>query len=118
MTESTEKTAVQWFVECDPFTNESLESGLAEYGISDAESKFVGVPGSDSRKHDVILIPSSFVKKLRAAKQCDKRFKFRFWKRNGPEGIIYPADFVEKKAPIKKLREAEERLKEIRVAKK
>lgn len=110
---SGERPAVQWFVECNPFSNESVQRALAEQGIGDAESKYVGMLGSDGKEHDVILIPSNFVTKLREAKQGDKRFKLRFFKRNGSEGVIYSADFVEKRSPTKKLREAEERLKEV-----
>src|SRR3989344_4488180 len=87
----------QWFVECgDAFSNESLTGMLAEQGITDAESKCVGILGSDGRKHNVFRIPSRFVTLLRSAKRGDARFKFRFFKRSGNAGVIYPADFVEK----------------------
>lgn len=90
--------SVQWFVECDAFTNESLERELSARGLgSDHVSKHVDMPGSDGKPHDVLAIPSSLVRRLKAAKANDGRFHFRFWKRNGPNGVISPADFVEKK---------------------
>lgn len=113
-----EKSPTQWFVECDPFSNESVERALSECGISDAESKFVGISGSDGKKHDVVMIPPEFVKKLRAAKRGDRRFRFRFFKRNGPEGVIYPADFLERKRKSKRLLEAAKRLGEMKTEKK
>lgn len=110
----TSARSVQWFVECNPFSNESLQSALAEHGISDAESKQVEELGSDGKPHDVTQIPGNFVKMMRAAKQGDKRHKFRFWKRNGSEGVIYPADFVETKTLAKKIRQAKEKAAGIR----
>lgn len=98
---------VQWFVECDPFTNESLERELAERGLGhDHVSKHVGMMGSDGKRHDVLAIPAAFIKKLRAAQKHDPRFVFNFWKRNGPEGDIHPADFLkqgslQRTAPVK-----------------
>lgn len=112
------KSTVQWFVECNPFSNESLQRALAEHAINDAESKHIGVFGSDGKPHDVTRIPASFVKKLLTAKQGDKRFNFRFFKRNGTRGVIYPADFLEKPRMDKKLREAREQLTEILATKK
>lgn len=113
-----EKPLVQWFVECGLFANESVESALAEWGISDAESKHAGILGNDGKKHDVIQIPAGFVKKVRGAKQADVRFKFRFWKRNGEEGKIYPADFVEKLRMSKKIRVARKGLAKMQATKK
>jgi len=46
--------------------------------------------------HDVLLISSGLVKRLKSAKANDGHFHFRFWKRNGQNGDISPADFVEK----------------------
>lgn len=93
------KPTVQWFVECDPFTNESLERELSARGLgSDSVSAEVGLMGSDGKPHDVLAIPSGFVRRLMAARANDRRFKFRIFKRNGAEGVISPADFLEKKA--------------------
>jgi len=90
------KQPVQWFVECDAFTNESIEQELASRGLgSDALSAKRDVLGSDGKLHDVLCIPSTFVTMLKSAKKNDRRFQFRFWKRNGSQGIISPADFVE-----------------------
>lgn len=95
---STGKSSVQWFVECDAFTNESIEQELASRGLGhDAISRYADMAGSDGKLHDVLLIPSTFVKKLKSVGSNDKRFQFRFWKRNGSKGIISPADFVERK---------------------
>lgn len=108
MTEGrSEKSAVQWFVECDPFTNESLERELSARGLgSDLVSAKVGIMGSDGKPHDVLAIPSGFVRRLMAAKANDRRFKFRIFKRNGAEGVIYPADFLGKKPPSSELAKA------------
>jgi hypothetical protein len=109
------KSKEQWFAECgNMISNESLAMSLAEIGISEAEAKHPGMQGSDGKKHDVWQIPSDFVKKLRSANQSDSRFKYRFWKRNGSEGVIYPADFVEKPKPSKELQKAKAKLKKIR----
>ncbi len=98
---------VQWFVECDAFTNESLERELSARGLgSDHVSKHVDMPGSDGKLHDVLAIPSNFVRRLKDAKANDRRFQFRFWKRNGSKGVVYPADFVEKK-PLSRTAEAQ-----------
>lgn len=119
MTKGKGESAVQWFVECDAFTNESLERELSARGLgSDLVSKAVGVLGSDGKSHDVLAIPSSFVRRLMAARANDHRFKFRIFKRNGPEGVIFPADFLEKK-PIGqtgKFRSAAARLNAIMAA--
>lgn len=97
MTE-TKRSAVQWFVECDPFTNESLERELSARGLgSDQVSAMVGLMGSDGKSHDVLAIPSGFVRRLMTARANDRRFKFHIFKRNGAEGVIYPADFLMKK---------------------
>lgn len=105
---------VQWFVECgDPFSNESLAAALAERGISDAESKCVSVMGMDGRRHDVILVPAYMVMKLRAAKRGDSRFKYRFFKRDGPSGPICRADFLEKRRRSKKVRAVETQLESL-----
>jgi len=94
------RPAVQWFVECDPFTNESLERELSARGLgSDQVSAEVGLMGSDGKPHDVLAIPSGFVRRLMAARANDRRFKFRIFKRNGAEGVISPADFLGKKPP-------------------
>lgn len=93
-----DKPTVQWFVECDPFTNESLERELSARGLgSDLVSAEVGLMGSDGKPHDVLAIPSGFVRRLMVARVNDRRFKFRIFKRNGAEGVIYPADFLGKK---------------------
>ena len=111
---------VQWFVECDAFTNESIESELASRGLgSDAISRYTDMAGSDGKPHDVLLIPSTFIKKLKSAKSNDQRFRFRFWKRNGSKGLIHPADFVEKKSisETEKFRAVARRLNEIQMKK-
>ena len=91
---------VQWFVECDAFTNESLERELAARGLgSDVVSAEIGLLGSDGKPHDVLAIPSVFVRRLMAARANDRRFKFRIFKRNSAGGVIYPADFLLKKRP-------------------
>lgn len=114
MTERAKQSEVQWFVECgNPFSNESVTCMLAEIGIGDAESKYPSMLGSDGKPHDVILIPSDFVKKIRAAKQGDSRFKYRFFKRNGKNGVISPADFLERRRPSKAQKEARENLARI-----
>jgi hypothetical protein len=98
---------VQWFVECDTFTNEALERELAERGLGhDSVSKHIGMEGSDGKPHDVLAVPAPFIRKLLAAKKRDSRFVFKFWKRNGPEGVISPGDFlkdqgVRRTAPVK-----------------
>ncbi|MDP3957801.1 MAG: hypothetical protein Q8Q10_04885 [bacterium] len=113
-----EKPRGQWFMECGNFSNESVQRELAEWGISDYESKHPKMPGSDGKKHDVIEVPSSFVKKARDAKQTDERFKFRFWKRNSAKGKIYPADFVEQPRTTKKISVARKGLAKMRATKK
>ncbi len=101
-------SAVQWFVECDTFTNESLERELSARGLgSDLVSAEVGLMGSDGKPHDVLAIPSGFVRRLMAAKANDSRFKFKIFKRNGAEGVIYPADFLTKKRPSSELAKAQ-----------
>lgn len=115
-----EKPPVQWFVECDAFTNESLEAELSARGLgSDHVSRYVDMPGSDGKPHDVLGIPSGFVKRLMAAKARDSRYVFRLWKRNGPEGAIYPADFLGQKKLFQtaKFKAAVARLEEIKEAK-
>lgn len=111
---------VQWFVECDVFTNESLERELSARGLgSDAVSKEVGVLGNDGKPHDVLAIPSGFVRRLKAARANDHRYKFRIFKRNGPNGLLSPADFLDKK-PVSQMKEREgaaARLNEILEAK-
>jgi hypothetical protein len=109
-----QESLVQWFVECDPFGNESLARALAEQGIGDAENKHVGMLGSDGKEHDVWQVPAGFVTRLRQAKRGDGRFAFRFFVRNGPEGPIRPADFLEKKASSRKHYAARQRLTELR----
>lgn len=107
---------VQWFVECDTFTNEALEQELAARGLGhDYVSKHVGMMGSDGRPHDVLEIPAPFIKKLRAAKKRDSRFVFKFWKRNGSEGDISPADFLKERGvrDTKVVKSAAARLNEI-----
>jgi hypothetical protein len=111
---------VQWFVECDAFTNESLERELSARGLgSDAVSKEVGALGSDGKLHDVLAIPSGFVRRLMAARANDRRFKFRIFKRNGPNGLLSPADFLDQKpaGQRKKLQSVAARLNEILDAK-
>ena len=98
---------VQWFVECDAFTNESLERELSARGLgSDAVSKEVGVLGSDGKLHDVLAIPGGFVRRLKAARANDHRYKFRIFKRNGPNSLLSPADFIDKK-PARQMKEQE-----------
>ncbi|HCJ45865.1 MAG: hypothetical protein GW815_03275 [Candidatus Moranbacteria bacterium] len=121
MSKESGKSTVQWFVECDAFTNESIERELALRGIGyDSISRYPDMVGSDGKSHDVLLIPSTFVKKLKSARVNDKRFRFRFWKRNGSRGTMYPADFVEKKpiSETEKFRAIAKRLSEISIAKK
>ena len=113
-----EDAGVQWFVECrgDLMSNESLAVALAEIGIDADEVRHPGMLGNDGRHHDVWQVPSDFVKKLRAAKRGDKRFQFRFWKRNGSEGKIYPADFIEKRWRVKKIHAVRQTIVKKRVA--
>lgn len=98
MTKNAKEVDVQWFVYCGnkQIPNESLAAALNEIGITEAEAKHPGMQCSDGKKRDVWHIPANFVDKLRAAKQSDARYAFRFFKRNGSEGVIYPADFIEK----------------------
>ncbi len=121
MSELSRTSLVQWFVECDVFTNESIEQELASRGLGhDSISRYPDMIGSDGKLHDVLLIPGTFVKKLKSARLNDRRFQFRFWKRNSSKGTIYPADFVEQKplSETEKFRAIAKRLSEISLAKK
>lgn len=81
---TTANQPVQWFVECDTFTNESIERELSARGLeSDAISAHFDALGNDGKLHNVLGIPSTFIKMLKGAKVNDTRFQFRFWKRNG-----------------------------------
>ncbi len=116
----TTRSPVQWFVECDAFTNESLERELSARGLgSDAISKYVDMLGSDGKSHDVLSIPSSFVRRLMATKTNDGRYVFRLWKRNGSDGLLSPADFLNQGAMrrTKSFRSAADRLNAILAAK-
>lgn len=110
----------QWFVECNnPDDGVRLRKYLALHGIGD-ENMLVGEVGSDGRPHDVIEVPGSFITKLRDAKRfkrTDPIFRFRFWKREGRYGTLFPADFIEKRREMTVVRKAKARLKEIQDAK-
>lgn len=98
-------STAQWFVECDSRDNESLARVLADHSIGD-ENKFIGLEDSEGRPHDVWLIPSWLLTKLRAAKRVDKSYAFRFWVRNTRHSPIRSAEFVEQKSKTAKLKKA------------
>ena len=110
----------QWFVEYkNPDDGVRLREYLALHSIGD-ENTLVGEVGSDGRPHDVIEVPGSFITKLREAKyqkRTDPIFRFRFWKRDGQNGTLFPADFIEKRPEMAAVKRAKERLAEILDAK-
>ncbi len=111
------KANVQWFIGCgnNQIPNESLAAALAEIGIGEAEGvKHPDMLCSDGKRRDVWEIPGHFVAKLRAAKQSDARYTFRFFKRNGTSGPISPAGFIEQRRQSVFLLEARKNLRKRR----
>ena len=90
----------QWFVECmNPATNESLARLLAEHSIGE-ENKYIGLLDRDGKAHDVWMVPSNLITRLREAKRDrsgNEHFKFRFWLRSGPDAVLNSAGFIEQK---------------------
>lgn len=105
--------SAQWFVECNPRDNESLARVLDEYGIG-IESMYTGLKDIEGKPHDVWLIPSSFLTRLRAAKRNDKSYAFRFWIRNGTHSPLRPAEFIEKRKKLSRVLKALDDLEKMR----
>ena len=109
----------EWFLKCsNPFTNESVAAALADRAIGDGESKAVAMLGNDGKEHDVLRVPAYLIQIFLNAKLGDPRFKFRIFKRDGPEGVIRPADFLENKKESKKMLEMKKGLRTQMVRKK
>lgn len=109
---------VQWFAECgNLLSNERLAEVLAGIGMSEAECKHPAMEGSDGKTHDVWQIPGRFVNALKIANRSDDRLKFRFFKRNGPNGLISPASFVGQRKRSKGFVAAKKRLEELQAVK-
>lgn len=109
---------VQWFAECgNLLSNERLAEALASIGMSEAECKHLAMEGSDGKAHDVWRIPSRFVNALKIANQGDNRLRFRFFKRNGSNGLISSASFVGQRKRLKGFTDAKKRLEELQAAK-
>jgi hypothetical protein len=91
------KSDTQWFVEpLDYFTNEAIARVLAREGLVD-EAEQVGVVDKYGKVHNLWRVPGGKIQLLHRAKKTESRFQFRFWLRNGQNGIINPADFIEKR---------------------
>jgi hypothetical protein len=96
----------QWFVEpLDYFTNKVIAEVLAREGLVD-ESEQVGVMDSGGKVHNLWRVPGGKILFLKRAKRNEPRFKFRFWSRSGKNGVISPADFLEKRRHSKKTKSA------------
>jgi hypothetical protein len=87
----------RWFLECDPNDNEAVARFLSQEGIME-ENMHVGLKDKDGGKHNLWEIPATMVTYFRDAKQvCGGQFHFRFWKRDTPHGVVYRADFLERR---------------------
>lgn len=112
-----EKKVVQWFVECgNAFSNEALAMVMAAHALGGPDSQLVSVDGTDGRPHSVWRIPGTFVARLRREKQGDRRYRFTFFNRKGPEGLIAPATFLERTRLSPAMKKARDRLAEVKEA--
>lgn len=107
--------SVQWFVECgDAFTNEALAMVMAAQGRGGADSQSALVQGTDGKSHSVWRIPGTLVTRLRREKSENKRYRFSFFKRQGAEGPISPAKFLEQRRLSSAMKRAKDRLAEVK----
>lgn len=106
----------QWFVMCNPNDNEYLAAFLAMHSIGN-ENAYLGMLCADGKERDLWLVPNSVVGKLRDAKhlkRSDPIFRFKFFKRAGNNGGVFPADFLERPTVSRKVTRALEDLGKIK----
>lgn len=107
----------QWFVECDPFSNESLAELLAAWNIG-KDAEYRGVLDNLGVSRDVWLVPPELVTRLRHAMVVQPTLKFRFFKRDGSSGVIRSADFLMKRRKSAVLKRAADDLATVTARKK
>ena len=98
----------------NPVSNESMARLFAAFGLS-AEGETCVLYDKEGRSHEIWFVPSGLITRLRAASRTDQdriKHQFRFFVQNTPGGPIHPMDFLEKKRPTVKVRNARARLAE------
>ena len=105
--------ATQWFVYCNAAMNEQVAAMLAEHGMSEDESRHIGIFCSDGVLRDMWEIPPSFINRLRNGTQTFEQLKMRLFKRDAPNERAQLVTFLGRKKQTKKLREAKKRLRQL-----